>query len=184
VAVSLVMSTGMDDHGEVNTSEIQAAFDDVFDQAIVFHGFADYLRDYDVFVCATADPRIGRAAQHLRYRFKYCVRAVATSALSPEIWKRSLDSRLVDYDQGRDLDGYVWGVRWQALYPGMKLVRDSADAQQWSHDLGLAFHEASIETNGHNLSLVFADLIVDTVSTGHAPFVVSDTGPDAKAALR
>lgn len=169
---------------EVDNSEIQAAFDDVFDQAIVFHGFADYLRDYEVFVYATADPRTGVAPQYLRYRFKYCVRAVTSSALSPEIWKRSLDPRLVDYDQGRDLDGYVWGVRWQALYPGMRPVSASADAQQWSHDLGIPFYEASIETNGHNLSLVFADLIVDTVSAGHTPFVVSDTGPDAKAALR
>ncbi len=167
----------------VDISEIQAAFDDVFDQAIVFHGFADYMRDYDVVVYATADPRTGAAPEHLRYRFKYCVRAEATSALSPEIWKRSLDPRLVDYAQGRDLDGYVWGVKWQALYPGMKLVRDSVDAKRWSHDLGLQFHEASIETNGHNLALVFADLVVDRVETGHAPFVVSDTGPDFKVAL-
>jgi hypothetical protein len=159
---------------EVDISEIQAAFDDVFDQALVFHGFADYMRDYDVFVYATADPRTGAAPEYLRYRFKYCVRAVVTSALSPETWKRSLDPRLVDYDQGRDLDGYVWGVRWQALYPGMKLLRDSADAQRWSNDLGLVFYEASIETNGHNVSLVFADLVVDMVGVGHTPFVVSD----------
>ncbi len=141
------------------------------------------MRDYDVFVYATADPRTGVAPEYLRYRFIYCVRAVITSALSPEIWKRSLDPQLVDYDQGRNLDGYVWGVKWQALYPGMKLVRDSVDARRWSHDLGLAFHEASIETNGHNLSLVFADLVVDAVATGHVPFVVSGTGPDFKFAL-
>jgi len=45
----------------VDEAGIQAAFDEVFDQAIVFHGFADYLRDYDVFVYATADPRTGIA---------------------------------------------------------------------------------------------------------------------------
>jgi hypothetical protein len=165
---------------EVDISEIQAAFDDVFDQGLVFHGFADYMRDYDVFVYATADPRTGIAPEHLRYRFKHCVRAAATSALSPEVWKRSLDERLVDYEQGRDLDGYVWGVKWQALYPGMKLVRDSADAQRWSHDLGLPFHEAAIETNGHNISLVFSDLVIDPVDIGHTPFVVSDPGPGHK----
>jgi hypothetical protein len=139
---------------EVDISEIQAAFDDVFDQALVFHGFADYMRDYDVFVYATADPRTGIAPEHLRYRFRHCVHAVTASAVTPEIWKRSLDERLVDYDQGRDLDGYVWGIRWQVLYPGMRLVRDSADAERWSRDLGLPFYETAIETNGHNLSLV------------------------------
>src|SRR5689334_5876588 len=102
--------------------EIQAAFDEVFDQAIVFHGFADYMRDYDVFVYTTADPRTGIVPKHLRYRFKHCVRVSSTSALSPEVWMASLDDRLIDYEQGRDLDGYVWGVKWQALFPGMRLV--------------------------------------------------------------
>jgi len=37
-----------------------------------------------------------------------------TSALPPGIWKRSLDE-LVDYGQGCDLEGYVWGVKWQVL---------------------------------------------------------------------
>ena len=103
----------------MDTSEIQAAFDDVFAQAIVFHGFADYMRDYDVFVHATADSRTGIRPTHLRYRFMHCVRATVTSALSPDTWKRSLDERLIDYAQGRGLGGYVWGVKWQELYPGL-----------------------------------------------------------------
>jgi hypothetical protein len=161
---------------DVVTSEIPAAFDDVLDQAIIFHGFADYMRDYEVFIYATADPRTGMRPEHLRYRFKHCVRVTVKSALSPGIWKRSLDERLVDFEQGRDLDGYVWGVKWQALYPGMKLVLDSADAQRWSNELGLPFYEAAIETNGHNISLVFSDLTVQTVDLGYAPFVVPDGG--------
>jgi hypothetical protein len=62
----------------------------------------------------------------------------------------------------------------------MKLVPDSADAQRWSRELGVPFHEAVIETNGHNLSLVFSDLTVQTVDSGYAPFVVPDSGPDFK----
>ncbi len=170
----------MRDHPDVNTSEIQAAFDDVFDQALVFHGFADYMRDYEVIIYATADPGTGIRPEHLQYRFKHCVRATVTSALSPEIWKRSLDERLVDYQRGRDLDGYVWGVKWQVLYPGMKLVLDSADAGLWSRELGLPFYEATIETNGHNVSMVFSDLTVHAVDAGYAPFVVPEGGPDFK----
>ena len=168
----------MRDHPKVDTSEIQAAFDDAFDQAIVFHGFADYMRDYEVFIYTTADPRTGIRPEHLRYRFTHCVRATVTTALSPEIWRQSLNERLVDYEQGRDLDGYVWGVKWQALYPGMKLLPDSADAKRWSSALRLPFHEAVIETNEQNISLVFSDLAVQTVDPGHAPFVVPDDGPD------
>jgi hypothetical protein len=84
----------------VDATQIQTAFDDVFDQAIVFHGFADYVRDYDVIVYATADPGTGIAPEHSRYRFKNCVRATATSAVTAQIWRKSLDERLVDYDQG------------------------------------------------------------------------------------
>lgn len=140
------------------------------------------MRDYDVYIYATADPRTGIAPQHLRYRFKYCVHAavVVVSAVAPQVWRESLDDRLIHYDQGRDLDGYVWGVKWQNLYPGMKLVMESADANRWSRSLGIPFYEAAIETNGHNLSLVFADLVVDVIGEGHSPFVVPDDGPDFK----
>lgn len=159
---------------------IQTAFNDVFDQAIVFHGFADYLRDYDVYIYASADLRTDTAPQHLRYRSKYCVRATAVSAVAPPVWRESLDDRLIDYGQGRDLDGYVWGVKWQNLYPGMSLVTESADADHWSRSLGIPFYEAVIETNGHNLSLVFADLVVDAIGGWHSPFVLPNDEPDFK----
>ncbi|MEV0029866.1 hypothetical protein [Nocardia sp. NPDC050793] len=162
--------------GLVDAAQIAQALEDVFDQAIVFHGFADYMRDYDIFLHATADPRTGVQPEYLRYRFKHCVRATATSAVPVEVWARSLDDRLVDYEIGRELDGYVWGVRWQCLYPGAKLRRDSDEAATWSARLGLPFHEAEIMANGHNLSLIFADLEVDTVAAGQAAFVVPNDG--------
>jgi len=49
----------MPDHRDMDIPQIQAAFYDVFDQAVLFHGFTDYMRDYDVFVYAAADPRAG-----------------------------------------------------------------------------------------------------------------------------
>lgn len=174
----------MGDHACVDITEIQSTFVDAFDQALVFHGFADYMRDYDIFIYVTADPRTGIAPQHLRYRFKHCVRAMVTSALPPEIWKRSLDDRLLDYKQAQDLEGYVWGVRWQALYPGMRLVTPSAEAERWSADLGMLFHEAAIDTNGHNVSLVFSDLSVDAISPGDSSFVVPADGPEFKIPLQ
>ena len=170
-------------HSDVNRAEIQTEFDNVLDQAILFHGFADYMRDYEVFIYATADPCTGIKPEHMRYRFTHCVRASVTSAVTPETWKRSLDERLIDYERGRDLDGYVWGVKWQVLYPGIKLVPESDEAQHWSRELGLAFHEAVIETNGHNVSLVFSDLRVQTVQPGYVPFVVPRGGPDFKIPL-
>jgi len=65
----------------------------------------------------------------------------------------------------------------------MRLVSESADAERWSRSLGIPFYEAAIETNGHNLSLVFADLVVDVIAVGYAPFVVPDDGPEFKISL-
>jgi hypothetical protein len=93
-----------------------------FDQTIIFHGFADYMRDYEVFISPPPpEPRTSIRPEHLRCRFKHCVRTSVISALSPKVWKRSLDERPVDYRQGRDLDGYVLGVKRQALAPGVDL---------------------------------------------------------------
>ena len=39
-----------------------------------------------------------------------------------------------------------------------------------------------IETNGHNIALVFSDLSVDRVEPGYSPFtVVEDADPEAGA---
>jgi hypothetical protein len=167
----------------VNTDEIKDALNEVFDQAIVFHGFTDYMRDYEGIVYATADPRTGTVPKHLRYTFKLCVRATVASAVPPEVWARSLDERLTDYESGVDLDGYVWGVKWQAIYPGIQLVDPSPDAERWAEALGLSFHEVSIETNGHNINLVFSDLSVESATAGYTPFSVPESGPDWKIPL-
>jgi hypothetical protein len=170
----------------VEPSGIVAAFEVAFDQALLHHGFADHMRDYDLFLYVTADPRTGIRPEHLRYRFTHCVRATATTALSPQIWKTSLDERLLDHAQAEadGVDGYVWGDRWQLLYPGPTLMRHSAEAQRWSGALGIPFHEATIETNCHNLTLVFSDLIVEPVPPGHIPFAVPDGGPEFKIYLQ
>jgi hypothetical protein len=168
---------------DVDRDGIKQALDDAFDQAIIFHGFADYMRDYEVVFYATADPRTGTVPEHLRYTFKHCVRATVTSAVRPEVWAKSLDDRLTDYESGVDLDGYVWGVKWQENYPGMELVTTSAEANRWEHALGVPFHEVSIRANSHNIDLVFSDLSVRKIAPGYSPFTVPDGGPDWKIPL-
>ncbi|MDX6281593.1 MAG: hypothetical protein QOH03_2664 [Kribbellaceae bacterium] len=157
----------------MDVHQITAAFDDLFDHALVFHGYTDYMRDYDVFVSTSADPRTGIAPEHLRYRFKHCVRASVTSVVSPQTWSQSLDDRLLDSEQSHDLNGLVWAVRWQALYPGAKLLPASPETELWSARLGRPAHEATIETNIHAISLIFTDLSVDRINPGDSPFTVA-----------
>jgi hypothetical protein len=167
----------------MDLSELQRHLDLVFDQGLVHHGFTDYMRDYELIVYCTADPRTGVAPTNIRLLFKHCVVAEVETAVPAAIWKRSLDDRLIDYDTGVELDGYVWGVKWQVLYPGATVLTESERAGLWERELGIRFHEARIETNGHNINLVFSDLQVNEVATGYTPIVVGHGGPDFKFPL-
>lgn len=152
----------------------------------MFHGFADYMRDYDLFIYTTADPRTGIEPEHLRYRFTHCVKAVVETTVRQDVWVKSLDDVFVDYEtwaESGEPEGYVWGVKWSMLYPGMSLVSISEDAAQWSAALGRPMRSAVIETNSHHIALVFADLTVTRVEPGASPFRVPTSGPDGKFPL-
>ncbi|MBO4164970.1 YxiG-like protein [Micromonospora antibiotica] len=152
------------------------ALDDVFDHALVYHGFTDYMRDYEAIVHVTADPRTEIAPTYLRYLFRYCVEAHCRTSVPPVTWRASLDDRLIGHETGVDLDGYVWGVKWHALYPGARVQAESATARSWAEATGLDFHEVLIETNAHVLTLVFSDLQVSEVPPGYRPFTVDGDG--------
>ena len=90
--------------------------------------------------------------------------------MRPEVWRKSLDDRLIVHETGVDLDGYVWGVKWHGLYPGGKLVTDSPRAQGWAQAIGIDFHEVCLTTNAHELTLVFSELRIEEVSIGYTPW--------------
>ncbi|MFF2197013.1 hypothetical protein [Streptomyces sp. NPDC058157] len=150
---------------------LEQMLDETFDHAVVHHGYTNYMRDYEVIVYATADPRTGSAPSHLRYLFRHCVEARCETSVAAETWRISLDDRLIDHETGVDLDGYVWGVKWQVMYPGAGLLPESEAARRWSKALGIDFHEVRIEANAHNVTLLFSDLQVSEVPVGYAPFV-------------
>ncbi|HET9060348.1 MAG TPA: hypothetical protein VFN61_10540 [Acidimicrobiales bacterium] len=168
----------------VDAALLQVHLDTMFDQALVYHGYTDYMRDYELFVYRTADPCTGIPPEHLRYLCRLCVHAEINTAVPADIWAKSLDERLIDCGPGSDVEGYAWGAKWQVLYPGAQVVAHSERAEAWSERLGIEFHEVCIETNGHNLTLVFSDLDITRVEPGYRPFTVPDGGPDFKFPLR
>lgn len=167
----------------MEAGDIQNLLDEVFDQALVHHGFVDYMRDYELIVYCSADPRTGVAPSHERLLFTNCVLAEVGTALSPDIWSRSLDDRLIDASIAMDAHEYVWGAKWQALYPGARIIEPSETARQWSEALGSEFHEVQVETNAHRLTLVFSELKTSPVGAGYTPFSVPEGGPDFKIPL-
>ncbi|MFF2214437.1 YxiG-like protein [Streptomyces antibioticus] len=152
----------------MDTAVLEQLLDEACDHAVVHHGHTDYMRDYEVVVHATADPRTGIAPAYLRYLFRYCVEARCETSVPPDIWRESLDDRLIDHETAADLDGYVWGVKWHCLYPGATVLPVSDVARRWSEVLGIDFHEVRMETNAHTLTLVFSELQVSEIPT-HPP---------------
>jgi hypothetical protein len=41
----------------MDTAVLEQMLDETFDHAVLHHGYTDYMRDYEVTVHATADPR-------------------------------------------------------------------------------------------------------------------------------
>jgi hypothetical protein len=138
-----------------------------FDAAILRHGFVDYMRDYELIV-EGRDP-VSRHDLH-RYLFVGTVEVAYELAL-PRYAVESFSDDLVP--SGADLanidvpDGFVWGVRWAAAYPGLKYRVDGLRAQHWSALLGCPMHEVSIETNVYRLQLVFAGIRHAALGTDH-----------------
>ncbi|NBE56070.1 YxiG-like protein [Streptomyces boluensis] len=155
----------------MDTAALRQLLDDSFDHAVVHHGYTAYMRDYEIVVHATADPRTGIEPAYLRYLFRHCVEARCVSTVAPRTWAVSLDDRLTDHESAADLDGYVWGVKCHVLYPGAKLLPGSEATRRWSRDLGIDFHEVCVETNAHRITLIFSELRVSEVPVGYVPFV-------------
>ncbi|AZP21778.1 hypothetical protein ACIGMX_01330 [Streptomyces aquilus] len=141
----------------MDITALSEVLDQIEDRALVHHGYTDYMRDYEVVVHMTADPRTGIPPAHLRYLFRYCVEARCETSLEPWLWKESLDDRLIDHGTAEGLDGYVWGVKWQNV-ERIRVLPTSDTAHRWARELGIDFHAVRIELNAHDLSLVFSDL--------------------------
>jgi hypothetical protein len=139
---------------------IGALLDEVSDQAIVFHGFTDYTRDYEVVFYRVADPAAGVDPGLVRFLFKHCVVAEVETTVSPKVWRESLDERLVDSRSGLDLPGHAWAVKWHGNHPGVTAVYGSERAQEWVEQVGVPFSEVTIETDAHRITLVFSELVV------------------------
>lgn len=161
----------------MNQTELVEALDELFDRQLLFHGFTDYMRDYELFVYETVDPRSGHVPRHRRFLFRICPEVAVGSRVPPETWARSLGDDLVAASHvSMDSTGYIWGVRGQEIYPGASLVQGSERARTWTERVGIPFFEARIEANAHVISLVFSALSVEDVAAGHCPYCVSEDG--------
>jgi hypothetical protein len=149
-----------------------------FDSAIVSHGFAPHLRDYDVVIdvpaalppeVAIGDSTGSYIMGRYRYRFTHCLEAHVASTVVDEVWKRSWDDAFTDYaawEAAGKPEGFVWGTNYADAYPGLSYVPESTLATSWTMRLGRVMHEVVVETNAFGLRLVCHDLRVLQLAVG------------------
>ena len=144
----------------------------LFDSAIVRHGFTPYMRDYDVELVAMAavpdGSRSYREGQY-RFRFTHCVCADVQTSVRDDVWPNSWSDEFIDYSEWQrrgEPEGYVWGVNDMAAYPGARYLAESERAGKWWTRLGQPMHEVRIETNAHNINLVFHRVVIEKVAAG------------------
>lgn len=149
-----------------------------FDSAIVSHGFAPHLRDYDVVIdvpaalppeVAIGDSTGSYIMGRYRYRFTHCLEAHLLSTVSEDVWKRSWDEVFTDYATwvaASHPEGFVWGTNHADAYPGLSYVPESTLATAWTARLGRDMHEVIMETNVFVLRLVCHELRVLQLAVG------------------
>jgi hypothetical protein len=146
--------------------------DPMFDSAIIAHGFAAHMRDYDVIAdipAAQPGHRTSYIAARLRYRFTHCVSAHCESKVTPETWSASWGDEFIEYDawlDAREPSGFVWGVNSSGAYPGPDWIDGSSAAAEWSERLGRPMREFELVTEAFHLRLVFHDVRVTTLAEG------------------
>src|SRR5262245_13715960 len=121
---------------------------DLFDNAILRHGFLDYKRDYEV----VAQLIVGSGAPEVyRYLFRGCVEVHYESRVLARGF--SMDDVFIDSDRWREAgqpEGFVWGVKWAGAYPGWDYGDYSDRSEEWSRKLNLAMHEFSLQTDTYS----------------------------------
>jgi hypothetical protein len=85
------------------------------------------MRDYEVIVYVTADPKAGSAPGYRRYLFRHCALANCQTALMPAVCRSSLDERLIDYATGADL--VMVGDRGMLTSARVTAIGDDPDNQ-------------------------------------------------------
>ena len=140
----------------------------LLDVAILSHGFAPHMRDYDVLIEAMwGEKEWGDARGRYLCRFLHCPEAHIITRLSSATWRQSWDDTFADYEEWQKVgepEGFVWGVCWSDAYPGLKYVENSPLALKWTKEFQTEMHEAIIETNAFSIQLVFHDFTITKLS--------------------
>ena len=145
------------------------------DFAVLDHRFAEHGRDYVLLI----EDCIGSNKGQHKVVFTHCVRADCETRVADNVWPESWNDEFTDYKKwvsAGEPEGYVWGTNWSNAYPGIRAIRDSAIAAEWSMRLARPMFETTLETDRFFLRLVFHSIRsrkindrIDTISKVNIP---------------
>jgi hypothetical protein len=145
-----------------------AQYGGFIDVGILSHGFAPYMRDYDVlFEALWGRETWADAKGTYRLRFTHCTEATFRTALSDSGWRQSWPEVFIDHAKwvaAGAPEGFVWGACRSTAYPGLSYISESKRAREWSERLGKSMHEVSLETEAFKIHLVFSEFTVTKLS--------------------
>lgn len=151
--------------------------EDFFDAAIIKHGFADYMRDYEIIVLGMYGPPWDDLH---RYQFVGCVEANVRTKVAPDAFRKSIGDDFVysgpEFPDKPDPDGFIWGVRASSSL-GMVVVDDSALAATWSEKLNMKMTEVTIDTEAFHIQLVFSELRSEFLGRDPSPLTFTRSNP-------
>ncbi|HUS17941.1 MAG TPA: hypothetical protein VM536_23335 [Chloroflexia bacterium] len=144
----------------------QLARYDLYDSAILRHGFAPYMRDYEIITELFDNGRPGVSPGVYRCCFTHCVEAEVTTCIRDEVWPESWDDVNLDRDRWEQQGGggFLWAVSWASVDAVPTCDENPTRAAEWTRRLGKPMHEVRIGTNVYLLRLVFHDLTVERLA--------------------
>lgn len=138
--------------------------EDIYDVAILKHGFADYVRDYQFEIEANW---IGDSAGRYILTFKHCYDLTYKTLVKDDVLRKSWDDLFTDYqiwEKNNEPDGFVWGTNCSLAYPGFKVIRNSDKATNWSDRLGKKINEVKLETNSFQMNLIYETWTLEKIN--------------------
>jgi len=127
------------------------------DFGVMKHGFLSHGRDYRFII----QDSLCRDPGTYELTFTHVVNLDYKTRVGYKVWQISWADEFTNYAKWTELgepEGYVFGTDWSLAYPGITVLRDSQEAQEWSDRLQRPMHSASIETDRFSIALVFSEI--------------------------
>lgn len=140
--------------------------ENLYDIAILRHGFADYNRDYEFII------EIGgqiNAGQFLLV-FKNVYELTYKTTLPYKVIRQSLHDDFTNYQKWQDngeKEGFVWEVNYSLAYPGFTIKDNSDNAIKWTKELGINMYEIILDTNTYKIEFLSSAFELKKINDKH-----------------